>query len=218
MSDRINIHRQIINLTRLLVKKSIVVSQNYPNYQDNKITWENFQNLAFSLKDEPYDTIYEKCSLAKDYNFMLIDGALIQLQYEFIRNNLVSHILSFYPNPNFENYQDNPEEFEELYFGQKLFTDMMEKKAIVFPIRFDFSHVHTDIIHPKIHATFGNYTDCRIPISRPLSPNRFISFILRNFYHFKFIADNLQDEINLDLSFSEEITNNEKKLLHLSYE
>lgn len=218
MSDRTNIQGQIRNLTQLLVEKSIVVNQNYPKYQDNRITWENYQNLSFTLKNEPYEVIYEKSRIAKDYNFMLLDGALIQMQYTFKRNNLESHILSFYPNSNFENYQDNPEEFEELYYGQKLFTDMIEKKTIIFPIRFDFSQVHTEIIHPKVHATFGNYSDCRIPISKPLSPNRFISFILRNFYHVKFIEDKLQDEINIELSFEEQITNKEKRLLHLSYE
>jgi hypothetical protein len=218
MSNRTDINTQIRNLTQLLVEKSIVVSQNYPVYGENKITWANFQNLAFSLKDESYETIYENCKNAKDYNFMLIDGALIQMQYEFHRNNLVSHILSFYPNPNFENYQDNPEEFEELYFGTDLFTDMLEKKTIIFPLRFDYSQVHNEIIHPKVHATFGNYRDCRIPISKPLSPNRFISFILRNFYHFKFIEENLHEEISLDLSFTEQVTNDEKKLLHLTYE
>ncbi|MBD3192577.1 MAG: DUF2290 domain-containing protein [Candidatus Heimdallarchaeota archaeon] len=218
MSDRAEISREIRNLTQLLVEKSISVSQNYPRVLNNTITWSNFQNLAFTLQDEPYETIYKSCRKAKDYNFMLIDGALIQMQYKFNRNNLVSHILRFYPNPNFENYQDNPEEYEELYFGIELFTDMINKKAIVFPLRFDFSNVHNEMLHPMVHATFGNYKDCRIPISKPISPNRFMSFILRNFYFFKFIEENLHDEISLNLSFGEQVTNNEKKLLHFTYE
>ncbi|MEQ9414856.1 MAG: DUF2290 domain-containing protein [Cyclobacteriaceae bacterium] len=218
MSDRTKINTQIRNLTQLLVKRSIVVSQNYPVYESNMLRWGKYQNLAFILKDEPYETIYSKCKDARDYNFMLIDGALIQMQYEFKQNNLISHVLGYYPNPNFENYQDNPEEFEELYFGIDLFTDMINKKTIIFPIRFDYSQTHTDIIHPKAHATFGNYRDCRIPISKPLSPNRFISFILRNFYNFKFTEENLDGVIPLDLVFSEQVTSNEKKLLHLTYE
>lgn len=217
MSDRTEISSQIRNLTQLLVDKSIAVSQNYPVYRDNKLFWGNFQNIAFALQDEPYESIYDGCKQAKDYSFMLIDGALIQLQYEFRRNELIGHVLTFFPNPHFENYQDNPEEFEELYFGQELFTDMINKKSIVFPIRFDYSQVHNEVIHPKIHATLGAFRDCRIPISKPISPNRFISFILRNFYYFKFVEADMQHELNLDLQFPEIITNNEKKLLHLNH-
>lgn len=217
MTDRQAILKEIRNLTNLLVGKNISIKQNYPKYTDNEIIWENYANIAFSLKDEPYETIYNSCVENRDYNFMLIDGGIIQLKYQFIRNKITGHVLSYYPNPNFEKYQDIPDKFEELYFGNELFTDILDKKTIIFPIRFDFSETHTDIIHPKVHATFGNYTDCRIPISKPISPNRFVSFVLRNFYYHKFLEENLKDEIKLNLSFDELITNNEKELIHLTY-
>jgi hypothetical protein len=93
----------------------------------------------------------------------------------------------------------------------------MDKKTIIFPIRFDFSKTHTDVIHPIAHATFGNYKDCRIPISNPISPKRFVSFILRNFYNYKFMEELLENELLSNLSFDETITANEKKLLHFNY-
>lgn len=218
MAERQRIHTQIRNLTHLLVMKSFVINQNYPKYSDNQIVWENFKNITFSHQNEPYEVIYEKCRVGKDYNFMLLDGALIQMQYNFCRNHIAGHILSFYPHPELERFQDYPEEYEELHYGNELFTDIVEKKIITFPLRFDFSSKHTDVIHPKIHATFGNYKDCRIPVSKPISPNRFVSFILRNFYYYKFENTNLNNEINFTLNFEEQISVNEKKLLHLAYE
>ncbi len=218
MTDRVAIHREIKNLTIFLVDKSISINQNFPRYSNNELVWENFKNIAFTLKNESYERIYKTCVEEKDYNIMLLDGGLLQLKYQFRKNKIVAHILSFYPNPDFEKFQDNPEEFEELYFGNELFTDILDKKAIIFPIRFDFSNVHTDVIHPKVHCTFGNYKDCRIPITKPISPKRFVSFILRNFYSFKFFEDNLEDKLVSNLSFTEQTTADEKKIIHLTYE
>ena len=217
MTDRVAIHKEIKSLTSLLVNRSISIKQNFPKYVDGEIVWENYQNLSFSLKDEAYEVMYNVCVENKDYNFMLIDGGIIQLKYRFVRNKIAGHILCFFPNPTFERYQDSPEEFEELYFGNQLFTDILDKKTIIFPIRFDFSDVHTDIIHPKIHATLGNYNDCRIPITRPVSPKRFVSFILRNFYNYKFMDEEIEGELNSELCFDEHVTNGEKELLHFHF-
>ena len=187
-------------------------------YVNNVIIWENYKNIAFSHKDEPYNILYEKCRLNRDYNFMLLDGALIQMKYEFYRNSLIAHILSFYPHPELEKFQDYPEEYENLYYSNELFSDIIERKTIIFPLRFDFSQEHTELIHPKIHVTLGNYKDCRIPVSKPLSPNKFILFILRNFYFFKFQQTNTDNLIKCNIKFNEEITNKEKKLLYINYE
>lgn len=218
MTERNIICKQIRNLTYLLINNSFSINQNLPKYKNNKVIWVNYKKTAFSLKNEPYEIIYNNCIANKDYNFMLLDGALIQMQYEFNRNKLIGHILGFYPNPDFEKFQDNPKEYEDLYYGNELFTSILEKKIITFPIRFDYSSEHIDTVHPKIHASFGNYTDCRIPISKPLSPNRFVSFILRNFYYYKFNETKLSTKISYNLSFDTHITNNEKELLHLNYE
>jgi len=212
------INNEIRFITQLLVKKSISISQNWPSERDGKIVWAGYKGLAFSLQNEPYEYIYEKCKDEKDYNFMLIDGSLIQLQYEFNhRNSIIGHVLSFLPNPSYEKYQDNPEEFEVLYYGNELFTSILEKRTIVFPIRFDYSQTHNNVIHPKIHATFGNYKDCRIPISKPIGPKMFISFILRNFYNFKFIETDIEKSLASELDFTVNITLEEQKLLHFTY-
>lgn len=41
--------------------------------------------------------------------------------------------------------------------------------------------IHRDI--PESHLTLGQYQNCRIPVTAPMMPFRFIDFVLRNFYH-----------------------------------
>ena len=217
---RQEIHRQLREITILLVKKSIVIHQKWPIFDSKKrqIVWEGFKNIAFSLKNESYETIYNNIVEMEDYNFLLLDGAVIQMIYEFDhRDNIVGHILSFYPHYDLTRYQDMPEEYEKLFYGNNLFVDIREEKVVTFPLRFDFSQTHNEIIHPKVHLTLGNYRDCRIPVSKPLPPNRFISFILRNFYFQKFKEAKIEESLKDDLLFDETITQREKNLLHLHY-
>lgn len=207
-----NIYKQIKNIALILRDKSLQVSENFPCYtSDNKgIIWENFQDIAFQYKDRPYEEIYQLTKEKKDYNFRMFDDAIIQMKYSFRNQNIIKHVLSYLPNPNLENFQDDRTEYEERFYGDKLFTDMIEKKIVVFPIRFDYSEDWTDCEHPKSHATFGNYIDCRIPISSPISPKNFILFILRSFYFEKF-KESFTDEINKNAAQSIDSIQNDKR-------
>jgi len=217
---RQEINRQLKDITISLIEKSFSIHQNWPVFKSDTriIVWQNFKNIAFSLKDEAYHIIYSEIIKQEDYNFLLLDGAIIQMLYQFDhRDNIIGHVLAFYPHPSFIKYQDFPNEYEDLFYGDELFADMQEGKIITFPLRFDFSEIHNEIIHPKVHLTLGNFQDCRIPVSKPLSPKRFISFILRNFYLQKFIDADIEKFLEDDLSFEETITLEEKKLLHFHY-
>ena len=163
--------------------------------------------------------VFEDQTINRDFNILTIDGAIIQMLYKLNRRgNLEEHILAFYPHPSFVKYQDIPEDYENLLYGTELFGGIQKGKIITFPIRFDYSHVHNEIIHPKVHLTLGNYNSCRIPVSKPISPYRFIKFILMNFYSnkkdkFWKIIDKFKDNI----SFPETITKKEKEILHIHY-
>ncbi len=184
-----DIFQQIKYITRILLLKSLQVSDNFPKYSgkaNENIIWEQYQNLAFKYKNEPYETIFNETKKAKDYNFRMFDDAIVQMQYEFMKNSLVKHTLSYLPNPNIEGFKDEQDYEDRFFSSTKLFSDMVDKKIIVFPIRFDYSQDFTDCEHPFVHTTFGNYESCRIPVAAPISPNRFILFILRSFYFEKF--------------------------------
>jgi hypothetical protein len=75
--------------------------------------------------------------------------------------------------------------------------------------------LHVDVKHPKAHLTLGQYPNCRIPVNAPMSPARFIKFLLRNFYHAAFHAAQL-DHIDSTYQFAETLTVNERAITYVS--
>ncbi|MBF0553445.1 MAG: DUF2290 domain-containing protein [Nitrospirae bacterium] len=216
-----NILLQIQRITAALITAGVSRDQNFPALSNGKITWSGYTDISFTLKGGPYDETYTECLKKRAYNYLLIDDAIIQMMYQTTNNRLVAHRLAFYPRPDIERYQDIPDEYEEKYYGDKLFVDVINRHIVAFPIRFDFDcdqdrYVQKD--HPYSHLTLGNYTNCRIPVSFPLSPYRFIDFVLRNFY-FDIYKKKFNDgKFACDIKFEETISKEEKQLMHIHYE
>lgn len=114
------------------------------------------------------------------------DGALVQLNYVYEDSCLRRHRLAFFPSPDLEEFQNNP----EIYLEDEVYADVIARNIVPFPIRFDFDSnddCHKPVHHAKSHLTLGQYQNCRIPVSGPLSPFWFVTFVLRNFYHTAFL-------------------------------
>ena len=143
----------------------------------------------------------------------MIDGALIQLLYTYENSNLISHRLAFFPSPDdLKAFQNEPEIYEE----EEIYADIISKNILPVPIRFDYDPKnYKEIDHPQCHLTLGQFKNCRIPVSSPITPLTFMSLILRNFYNtaFKKFTDKFPSSQNL---FPETITDAEKKLLHIN--
>ncbi|MBR8159485.1 DUF2290 domain-containing protein [Burkholderia cenocepacia] len=78
-------------------------------------------------------------------------------------------------------YQNEPEIYEE----DQIYADILAKNVVPFPIRFDFDiseKLFKPLLHPRSHLTLGQYKNCRIPVTAPLSPIVFVQFILSNLY------------------------------------
>lgn len=153
----------------------------------------NIQELAFpraeevsiTLKRRSYVDIYKHLNAERAFTVKMPDGALILVRYLYENNALKKHVLGFYPSPNLEIFQDNP----EMYMNNSLYADIISPNIVSFPLRFDFDcseEVSSPIKHPRSHMTLGQYARCRIPVTSPLTPYWFISFILRNFYNTAF--------------------------------
>jgi len=218
-----NLHKilvkQISSITEQLIISSFSIRENYVAHSEGDIYWSGYKNIAFTLKKQPYDVIYEQCIKEKAYNFILLDNALIQMMYRIVDNQIVSHRLAYLPHPNFLNYQDSPEDFEELFYGNELFTDIIEKRVLTVPIRFDFdvdNLKHVEFDHAKSHITLGNYKNCRIPATKPITPNRFMLFVLRSFYFDRFIEYYTNRDFRCNIAFEDCITDNERELLYVS--
>lgn len=213
------IYRQAYDLTTDLIATNLSVAQNPPTLQRSR---GGVENVAFAsaapydliLKGVPYPKIYAELERNNLYNFKLIDGALIQLLYRFKNRELIAHRVGFFPAPQFSAYDEDPELYEE----DDLYADIIEEGLVRFPVRFDYNAddaVHQDVTHPKVHLTLGQYPNCRIPVSSPMSPRHFVSFILRNFYYSALQKVGGQIDLQCE-GLAASITRNEKKTTYLA--
>ena len=211
-----NIRNQMESVTSDLILCSLSVEQQFPSVRREKDgTKVDFgrADLSIALKNVAYTDIYNELSKSKSYNLKLIDGALVQLMYKFKGEYLQAHRLAFFPSPYLEDYQNN----SDIYEKDEIYADIIKKNIVPFPIRFDFDcreGVFDELIHPKSHLTLGQYQNCRIPVSAPLTPYMFIMFLLQNFYNtaFKIYSNTIS---KFDTNFPCSITPEERKIIHV---
>jgi hypothetical protein len=170
------------------------------------------QDLSIVLKNIDYPLVYEELDKGENYNIKMVDGALIQLLYTYENSTLISHRLAFFPSPFLHDFQNEP----EMYEADEIYADIIARNILPVPIRFDYDPSnYQELDHPSCHLTLGQFKNCRIPVCSPLTPNVFISFILRSFYNTAFRKFTSELNLSSDL-FDESISPMEKKLLHLS--
>lgn len=128
----------------------------------------------------PYEDAYFRMLSERNFNALLLDGALLQLSYRYARNGaLTHHRLAFFPSPDLETFGMAPDD----YLADAPYLDIVARRVAPMPIRFDFdSAAATPVVHPASHLSLGEYADCRIPVSHPLTPIAFVRFILSSFY------------------------------------
>ena len=132
--------------------------------------------------------------------------------YTFADNLIASHRLGFFPAPNLHPYEENPATYED----DELFGDIVGEHLVKFPIRFDFSssdEEHVEFDHPRSHLTLGQYKNCRIPVTGPITPTKFISFLVRSFYFPALSRVGFNRAVRTKLP--DTITAGERNLLHV---
>jgi hypothetical protein len=178
---RSDVHR----LTVKLIELGLTNRQNYPKIaqlpeQVKEVGFDNDSALGIGLQNRPYNEIYEDYLKANCFNFEFLDGGLIQLHYRYVRNRLTKHRLAYFPSPHLEEYQNSP----EIYETDHMYADVIAKQILPVPLRLDFDPENReDIHHPSCHFTLGQYENCRIPVLSPVSPSRFLKFVLQSFYN-----------------------------------
>jgi hypothetical protein len=218
MTTATAIAQQIRDVTTILVNASLVDHQNAPATKMVggllQIGIPGSPDLSASLRDLPYEEVYKALFSAGAYHLRMLDGALIQMLYCFSRRELVSHRLCFFPAPSLATYDDA----SELYEKDEVFADIFSHFTVKAPLRIDFSaddNEFVEVDHPRCHASLGQYKDCRIPVDGPLTPFRFMRFILRNFYNRAYCEINF-DNRAAENAFDATITNAERRIFHFS--
>lgn len=205
--------KQIQLITSKLIKVGLSEEQNFPSDNSGLVYISGRFDTSIALRNLPYSDIYNVLNADKNFNIKMIDGALIQMMYLFEGEEIIKHRLSFFPSPNLLEFQNN----RDIYEQDVLYADVINRNIVSSPMRFDFDPTNHEIRHhPKSHLTIGQYKNCRLPISKPISPFNFISFILDCFYN------TASREYSNDLSFKCKINFNrcihseEESILHLN--
>jgi hypothetical protein len=210
--------KQIKELTEVLVGLSLSNEQNFPTTHGNtktafEITVSTAAGMSVALKNVAYRDIYCELEKARCFNIKMLDGALIALRYRFRDGVICEHALSYFPSPDLEHFQNEP----EVYLEDAIYADVIARNIVPFPIRFDFSddpEKFVDVHHPYSHLTLGQYENCRIPVCSPVGPLAFGGFILRNFYNTAFCKYSEKIPTST-LGFANTITASERKIPHV---
>lgn len=214
------IKAQIDKIVECLVEQGLANDQNYGFRRDLhggavEISFAQAQHGLIALKDIHYSDIYEELRKSRCYNVLLPDGALLQMSYLYRADALLQHRLAFFPAPHLEDFQSNP----DIYLQDEVYAEVVSKNVVPFPIRFDYDvspGVPKALLHPCSHLTLGQYENCRIPVTAPVTPYWFTDFVLRNFYNTAFVkyADSLPKLGHH--CFSESIAIAERRVIHIA--
>ena len=212
------IRQQMQHLTAELVRCSLCDRQNFPAMRQLgqgicEVSIASRGSLSYALKNIPYLDIYNEMERTQTYNIRMLDGALIHMMYRFRYNQLESHRLAFSPSPFLEEFQNNP----DIYLQDEVYAEVIMRNIVPSPFRFDFDcreDVFIEVEHPRSHLTIGQYQNCRIPVSSPLTPYHFISFILRNFYNTAYKKYESRLSIHVE-NFDISLTKQEMCLLYI---
>ena len=176
----------INGIIRYLVEAGLATDQQFAFQRTlgsgtQEVTFDGGETVGVALKGRDYEYVYDRFRRSRAYNVRMPDGALIQMMYGFVNDALMSHRLAFFPTVRLERFQREP----EMYMSDELFGHELSRIVVAFPMRFDYNAAkerHRPIVHPKSHLTLGEFRECRIPVSAPVSPRWFMDFVLRNFY------------------------------------
>lgn len=213
------IEKQINKLIRYLVETGLADDQNSAFQRSGRgslveVTFDKAEHVSVALKDRSYNEIYQHLVRERAYNVKMLDGALMQMMYVFASGTLQRHRLAFFSAPHLEEFQNNP----EIYLNDETYADVIARNVVPFPVRFDYDArdgYYRELVHPKSHLSLGQYENCRIPVTAPMTPFWFIDFILRNFYDTA--EERYTDKLSAQgSSFAESIFPTERSIVHIA--
>lgn len=149
-------------------------------------------------KPEYFGKIEQYCHFASAGNFMamLFDGSLVLTRYEINRDELTGHNLWFWPYPvsiDSDVLLEYPPVDLLLSVREELY-DTINMRSVV---RFDYDLENVSADHSAAHLHFNHYR-CRMPVARPMSFNRFIKVIFKNFYPEKWEEEDIFNYITIN--------------------
>ena len=164
------------------IEAGVAVRQNYPSITGfGSVKAIGNLQTSVALRNVAYSDTYMELVENNQFHIMLPDGGVMLFQYRFnCEGQLLKHRLCYFPSPQLPTVEEAP----ELYHNDQLYADILLDRIVRFPVRFDYDpESYRPRFHPQSHLTLGQFENCRIPVSCPVSPNDFLKFVLLNFYH-----------------------------------
>lgn len=212
--------KEIEDVTAFLVGKGLVDDQNLvarrPGMNGFVVLEADYWTDAPRMQEKiPYSELYDRLRASRAYDLKFLDGAFVQFRFLFKDADTLSKSeLRFLPSPTLATFQEDP----ELYLHDEPYGDVIDKRAVTVPLRFDYDDsedVVKEVLHPVSHLTLGQYPHCRIAASAAITPYHFIEFLLRSFYRGKTTlpTDGLPAARAV---MPQTITDGERALVHIS--
>ena len=146
-----------------------------------ELMWVRGRPNSIIIRNPATASDYIRLIESEDYSYLMEDGGIVQVALTYDRGQLVRHCLVYFPCP----YAIEPEiarrfegSFLELIYESRADA---EEELLRTPIRFDFAPEQVGDFHPSCHLTI-NGRGCRVPVRSPVSFDRFMEFVLENFY------------------------------------
>lgn len=146
-----------------------------------RVTWAPGQGSGELFRTETCTIdCYSSWLGSGEYSAILLDGAILQITYDFRGRSLSGHRLAYIPCP----FDVSPEELRldplsdvvELYRSGG--PDLVRLRC---PLRFDYDPDSASREHSASHFTLL-WDHCRCPTIGPLSLGHFVRFVFRSFY------------------------------------
>ena len=172
-----NVEASLRDLGLLRDRNEAVVSR--IDSTTRRLTWAT-NTTGPELSTYADSTIGEYLSFLKGrhFNYMLSDGALVQLSYDVQRQNYVVGTRAvWFPCP----VSFTPDDLEMATIEELVLTTPQTDVGCRAPLRMDFAPNDATSDHPSTHMHSG-FENFRLPVQRPLEPSRFIRLILRTAY------------------------------------
>ncbi|MDE2731236.1 MAG: DUF2290 domain-containing protein [Bacteroidota bacterium] len=216
MPNPSQVSSQIKGTIRFMHDQGLVQDQRAPKRKTDRgtvtVMFGGVQHMKAASRNPSYAGIYLESSRRGVYSIRMLDEALVQLHYEFRHQQLIRHRLAYLPHPWLGDFHLTREDFVQ----NNINIDTIARGWPPTPFRFDFDrHAQRDVVHPAAHFTIGSVSQCRIPVTRPLTPYEFIDFLLRNLY------DSLANRYSAGLpkprvAYQSTITQAESNLVHMA--
>ena len=150
-------------------------------------------------QDDNYTMLFDIILKNADYDFILKDDAVFQFscsENTSLENGKIRY--AYYPNPydcrsyemflieNGESVEDCGDFYKEEYIQ---YRSECKIKNNITPIRYDYDFsLYRPMSHPISHIHIGFEQNIRIPVSKMLTPIKFVSFVLKNIYFDKWYS------------------------------